>query len=138
MRNLFLFVVIALLSSCISREKLIVKSWKFDGMELLSSRDSAEVAFIQKASDQMKADITIRLEADSTYTIMQVKEQRAIRGKWWFSIDKKRLYTLTDLGLTESKVLKLTKSKLVYEAMSPGTNQVVKMTCVSIEPPGSK
>ena len=102
MKNLFLVLVIASLSSCVSREKLIVKSWKLDDMQLESSRDSAELAFINTAAASMRTNITMRMEADSTYTIMQLQEQKATRGKWWFSADKKRLYTKTDLGLIES------------------------------------
>jgi hypothetical protein len=68
---------------------------------------------------------------------MQLKEQRAIRGKWWFSADKKNLFTNTDLGLNKYKVLKLTKNELVYEVLD-NNGHLFKMMFTAITTAGSK
>jgi len=127
-----LFVLIVLLAGCVAREKLVVRSWKFSDLKIESNLDSANMAFATMAGDQMKANISVKMEADSTYTITQLKEQRATRGKWWFSADKKTLFTNTDLGLNKYKVLKLTKNELVYETKD-NNNHLYKMTFVAIE-----
>jgi|GEM_PF-3559061 hypothetical protein len=137
MKNWILFIVIALLASCAPRQKLIVGSWKFKDMKIESNLDSANLAFVSMAGNQMKTNISIKMEADSTYTIMQLKEQRAIRGKWWFSADKKNLFTNTDLGLNKYKVLKLTKNELVYEVLD-NNGHLFKMMFTAITTAGSK
>lgn len=132
MRNLILFVVIGMLASCVAREKLVVNSWKFNGVELENDRDSTRQAFAAMASAQMKANINIKMDADSSYTIMQLKEGTALHGKWWFSADKKVLFTKTDVGLNQYKILTLTKNKLVYEVKDASSGQLLKMSCAAI------
>ena len=139
MKNLFLFIVIGLLASCVARQKLVTGSWKFKDISIESDhKDSASLAFINMAAQQMKANINLTMEADSTYTIMQLKERTATRGKWWLSADKKSLFTQTDLGLNQYKILKLTKGQLVYEVKDPVSGQLMKMSCVALPTAGSK
>lgn len=133
-----MFVIICFLASCAPREKLISRAWKFKDVEFGNkTSDSTTLAFYDNARYQMKTNLDFTMEADSTYTIMQLKERRAIRGKWWFSADKKKMYTQTELGLTECKVIKLTKKALVYETTEP-SGKTVTMICVAKEPAGSK
>jgi len=132
MRNWVLFIVVALLASCAPRQKLITGSWKFNDITPESIKDSSSMAFINTATEQMKANLNLTLEADSTYTIMQLKERTAVRGKWWLSADKKSLFTQTDLGLTKYKILKLTKTQLVYETKDPVSGMLMKMSCVNL------
>jgi len=137
MKKLVLFLCIALLASCASRQKLIVGSWKFKDMKPEAELDSAALAFVTMAADQMKTNLTTTMEADSSYTIMQLKEQRAIRGRWWFSADKKTLFTNTDLGYNQYKVLTLTKKELVYETKD-NSGRLFKMILVPLTTAGSK
>ena len=137
MRYLVLFIAISLLASCASREKLIARAWKFKDWQFENVTDSASLAFGQKVREQMKTNIDFSMDADSTYTIWQLKNMEAVRGNWWFSADKKQLFTKTDMGLTQSKVLTLTKKLLVFETKDP-SGQMIKMTCVAKAPAGSK
>jgi hypothetical protein len=132
MRNRILLIVIVLLGSCAPRQKLLTGSWKFKDITNESVTDSASMVFINAATEQMRANLNITMEADSTYTIMQLKEKTATRGKWWLSADKKSLFTQTDLGLTKYRILKLTKTQLVYETKDPVSGQLMKMTCVNL------
>ncbi len=137
MRYSALFVVIGLLASCTSPEKLITRAWKFKDWQFENVTDSASVAFGQQVREQMKTNIDFSMEADSTYTIWQLKSMEPVRGKWWFSADKKQLFTKTDMGLTQSKVLNLTKNLLVFETKDP-SGKMIKMTCVAKPAKGSK
>ena len=138
MKRIALFIMIGCLASCAPREKLITRAWKFKDVDFgNNTTDSAALAFYDNARYQMKTNLDFTMEADSTYTIMQLRERRATRGKWWFSADKKKLYTKTELGLTECKVVKLTKKSLVYETKDP-SGKNIRMFCVAKEPAGSK
>lgn len=101
------------------------------------AKDSSAVAFHEMARQQMLTNILVSMESDSSYAIRQLKEGRVIRGKWWFSADKKQLFFSTDLGLTQAEVLKLTSKQLVYRAKDP-SGQPVTMWFVPTEPKGSK
>ena len=139
MRNVVLFtVVLMLLASCVSREKLIARSWKFSGMELENNTDSTALSFANTISEQWKANLNIELGADSSYTILQLKEGTAVHGRWWLSADKKVLFTKTDLGLNQYNVLLLTKNKLDYEMKDPVSGQLFKVSCIAIVHRGSK
>ena len=137
MRNTCLFALICLLACCAPREKLVARNWKIKDVEFETVNDSAAIAFANMARQQMKSNINITMGADSSYTIWQLKDMTATRGKWWFSADKKQLYTKTDLGITEMKVLKLTKKDLVFESKDP-SGKTIKMICVAKGPEGSK
>jgi hypothetical protein len=137
MRNICVFAIVVLLASCAPREKLICRSWKFKDVEFPATQDSASAAFTAMARQQMLSNINFTMETDSTYTIWQLKGMIPTRGKWWFSADKKQLFTETDLGLTPSKVIKLTKSSLVFESKDP-SGKPVRLICVAIGPEGSK
>ena len=66
MKNTILFTCIFLLSSCVSREKLITKSWKFADVELQGGNDSTTLAFQNNAGKQIKSNLNIELGADSS------------------------------------------------------------------------
>jgi len=131
MRNLILFVaIVGLLASCAPREKLIAHGWQFKDVVLEPEKDSVAAAFQVKIHDQMINNLLISMESDSGYTIRQLAEGKAIRGKWWFSPDKKEFYTKTDLGLNTYKIIKLTKNVLVYETTDPSSHKKGRMICV--------
>ncbi len=137
MKKVVFFAAIALLASCAPREKLIMRGWKFSDVDLGSAKDSASQAFAAMAGNQMKANIQLEMLSDSTYNIRQLKEGEVIRGKWWFSADKKHLFTKTDLAYTDYKVVKLTSKILVIET-SDKSGRIIKMVCVPMASPGSK
>ena len=131
MRNIFLFIaVVTLLASCAPREKLIAHGWQFKDVHIEPDKDSTTQALQQKMEAQMVTNLLISMGSDSGYTIRQLKEGNAIRGKWWFSADKKELYTKTDLGLNTYKIDKLTKKVLVYETVDPTSHKKAKIICV--------
>ena len=137
MRIVVFDVLVVILASCAPREKLITGTWKIKDVDFVTAKDSLSRDFAAKVKDQFLNNINLTLEADSTYTIMQLKGMIPTRGKWWFSADKKILVTKTDLGLTESKVIRLTKNSLVFESKDPSGNNI-KMYCVPKAPAGSK
>ena len=134
MRNFTLFIVtVGLLASCAPREKLIAHGWKFKDVQIERDKDSTTQALQEKMQAQMVSNLLISMESDSGYTIRQLSEGNAIRGKWWFSADKKELNTKTDLGLNTYKIDKLTKKVLVYETVDPTSHKKAKIVCVPKE-----
>jgi len=134
MQNLTLFIaIVGLLASCTPREKLIAHGWQFKDVKIERDRDSTTQALQQKMEAQMVANLLISMQADSSYTIRQLKEGKAIRGKWWLSADKKQFYTKTDLGLTTYKIDKLTQKVLVYETIDPTSHKKARIICVPKE-----
>ena len=129
MRYLVLFFVVCGLAACAPREKLISRGWKVDDVDMGPAKDSAALAFQEMAREQMRTNLLFELEMDSSYVIRQLKEGTAIRGKWWFSADKKELFTKNELAFQQSKVLKLTKKTLVFETKD-AAGGMVKMICV--------
>ena len=138
MRNIFVFVILAAaLASCVSKEKLVARGWKFKDANLGVAKDSANGAFLEMARQQMITNLTISMDMDSSYSIRQLKEGAVIRGKWWFSADKKHIFFKTDHGLNQADILMLNSKTLVY-TITDKAGQVAKMTFVPTEPKGSK
>jgi hypothetical protein len=129
MRYLVIFLVVCGLAACAPREKLISRGWKIVDVDMGPAKDSAALAFQEMAREQMRTNLLFEMEMDSSYVIRQLKEGTAIRGKWWFSADKKDLFTKNYLAFQQSKVLKLTKKTLVFETKDASGN-MVKMICV--------
>ena len=129
MRYLVLFLVVCGLAACAPRERLISRGWKIDDVDMGPAKDSAALAFQEMARQQMKTNLLFELHADSSYVIRQLKEGTAIRGKWWFSADKKQLFTKNELAFQQNNVIKLTKKTLIFETKDASGN-MVKTICV--------
>ena len=113
MKKLFPIVLI-LFAACISPQKALMQTWKIEDIVFLDSLNTFTIEQKTTLTNNLKNDIQFSFLADSVYRV-KGKEQ-AVDGKWWFSADKKTLFTTNPQGTIESKIYELKKIKFRFES----------------------
>ena len=80
-------------------------------------------------TSKLKNDIQFSFLSDSAYQVLSGSE--VINGRWWFSADKKTLFTTTQQKTVESKIYELKKKGFRFESAGD-LNQSFLFTCSPI------
>jgi hypothetical protein len=129
-RNVFVFIILSLFASCNTPEKLISCTWKIK--DVVMTKDGRPVTdVIQGLIKQQMIENTKLIvgRKDSSYTILQIKENNATPGKWWFSKDKKELFTHNETNDIDAKIIELKKESLIMESKT-ADGKVIRLVCV--------
>ncbi len=121
------------LTACVSPKKALMQSWKIDDVVFLDSLNTMTPEQKMILTRNLKNDIRFEFLADSVYRVTTSEE--TVKGKWWFSKDKKVLFTVNEQGTIESKIHELKKDKLRFESSSEHDQSFI-FTCSPVT--GSK
>lgn len=79
---------------------------------------------------KLKNDIQFAFLPDSVYQVVSGTE--VINGKWWFSADKKTLFTNAKEKTISSKIHELKKKGFKFESAGEDVNQSFLFTCIPV------
>ena len=119
-------ILLPFLMSCTSQHKLIMQTWKITDVVFLDSLNTISTPQKTMMANELKKSIQFTFLADSAYQVKSGNDM--INGRWWFSKDKKSLFTTTQEGTVESKIHELKKANFKFESMSE-LNQSFLFTC---------
>ncbi len=116
------------LAACSTPQKAILQTWKITDVQFLDSLNTLSEKQKDIITSKLKNDIQFTFLADSAYQILSGTE--VINGKWWFSADKKTLFTTTKENTVSSKIYELKKKGFKFESAGEDMNQSFLFTCI--------
>jgi|ERR1043165_4434122 hypothetical protein len=120
---------IALLASCATTEKMLMRQWKVVDVQIVDSLGSLTPTQLEALTRTMKQDLVFNVGPDSAYHVAIGKN--TVAGKWWLSPDKKTFYTTDGKEVVPGKMISLSKTGFEYEMDATGGLKI-HLTCNAI------
>ncbi len=114
MKYLVMVCSLFFLAACSVPQKAILQTWKITDVQFLDSLNTLPEKQKSIIASKLKNDIQFSFLADSAYQVISGSE--VINGRWWFSVDKKTLFTTTQQKIVESKIYELKKKGFKFES----------------------
>src|ERR1700751_3138255 len=100
--------LILLLASCATPEKLISRKWTVVEASVNDSLNPLSQMQKEILNTALTKNVFFTMKPDSTYIVQSNKQ--IVTGKWWFSANKKTVYTVPgESSKVDAKILKLSK-----------------------------
>jgi hypothetical protein len=130
MKKIIPLLIIAALASCSSPVKLLSKTWKITDLTFDADKNSFNSRQQAEIRQQLLHETDFTFKPDSSYIVH--KKDETVNGKWWFSSDKKTLYTTNQtMGLIDSKIIKLNGKTLAFETVNKNGQKMI-FTCLPV------
>ena len=126
MKHLFVLSIPFFLTACSTPQKAILQTWKINDVQFLDSLNTLPEMQKDIITLKLKKDIQFSFLPDSVFQVLSGSEIR--NGRWWFSADKKTLFTSTQQKTIESKIYELKKKSFRFESAGD-INQSFLFTC---------
>ena len=127
MKYLFAAITIFFLGACTSPKKALMQTWRITNVVFLDSLNTVT----QKQKDlftyKLMGDVQFTFLKDSAYQVHNGSE--VVNGKWWFSGNKKMLFTTTPQVTVQSKIYQLDMKGFKFESAGDLGPDIV-FTCV--------
>ena len=127
MKYLFIASIPFFLAACSTPQKAILQTWKITDVQFIDSLNTLPEKQKDIITSKLKKDIQFAFLPDSVYQVVSSTE--VINGKWWFSADKKTLFTTAKEKTISSKIYELKKKGFKFESTGEDINQSFLFTC---------
>lgn len=115
MQRLLVFVLLTGLTACSSPEKLLCGHWQANEVKF-TARSQYNLPEQNQMRYTITRETTFQFKRDSVY---ELTTQGTLRqGKWWFSADKKTLFTVLDGDTSRTLVTTLNKKVFAFDPQS--------------------
>lgn len=129
MKYIFIISVLFFLASCSTPQKAILQTWKITDVQFMDTLNTLPEKQKDIIATKLKNDIQFAFLPDSVYQVVSGTE--VINGKWWFSADKKTLFTNAKEKTISSKIYELKKKGFKFESEGD-MNQSFLFTCIPL------